>query len=172
MASPSGGAQSAFPPFDTSTFGSQLFWFAIVFGVLYWLSSKVIVPRVGGIIEERADRIARDLDEAAQMQAKAEAAGEAYEKALADARANAQNIARETRENLNAASDARRKQVEADLAAKLVQSEKRVETMKTKAMANVETIASDTVGMLVEKLIGSKPAAGTIAAAVKSALGK
>jgi F-type H+-transporting ATPase subunit b len=172
MASPSGGGQGAFPPFDTTTFGSQLFWFAIVFGALYWLSARVVVPRLGGVIADRNQRIAADLDEAAKMQAKAQAAGEAYEKALADARANAQTIARDTREKLNAASDARRKQVEQDLAGKLADAEKRVETMKTKAMTNVEGIASGTVSLLVEKLIGVKPAAATISAAVKTALGK
>ena len=47
-----------FPPFDASTFASQLLWFAITFGVLYYLMAKVALPRLAGIIEGRRDRIA------------------------------------------------------------------------------------------------------------------
>lgn len=79
-----GGADAAhgggFPPFQGETFASQLLWLAITFGVLYWLAAKVIVPRLGGILEERASKIGNDLDEAAAMKARAEEAGQAYEK--------------------------------------------------------------------------------------------
>ncbi|MGL4441912.1 MAG: F0F1 ATP synthase subunit B', partial [Bosea sp. (in: a-proteobacteria)] len=63
----SGGAKSdpGFPPFKTETFASQLLWLAIFFGLLYWLVSKVFAPRLTEVIEGRASRIAKDLDEAA-----------------------------------------------------------------------------------------------------------
>ena len=86
-----GGAAPAhgggFPPFQGETFASQLLWLAITFGFLYWLAAKVIVPRLGTILEDRANKIGNDLDEAAAMKAKAEEAGQAYEKSLAEARA-------------------------------------------------------------------------------------
>ena len=37
-------AGGVFPPFDSSTFASQLLWLAITFGLFYLLMSKVIVP--------------------------------------------------------------------------------------------------------------------------------
>src|SRR5690606_27801834 len=54
----------AFPPFDPTFFPSQLLWLAVTFGALYWLSSRVLLPRLSGIIEDRRDRIADDLAEA------------------------------------------------------------------------------------------------------------
>ena len=36
----------AFPPLDTSTFPSQLFWLVVFFGLLYLLMSKVALPRL------------------------------------------------------------------------------------------------------------------------------
>ena len=69
-----GGAHSNFPPFDPSTFASQLVWFAIAFGFLYWYMSKRGLPQLGAVIEGRKARIARDLDDATAMQQKADAA--------------------------------------------------------------------------------------------------
>ena len=85
------GGEKVFAPFDTSTFASQLFWFFITFAILYFLLSKVLLPRVGETIEERGSRIADDLDQASRMQREAEEAEKTYTRALADARAKAMN---------------------------------------------------------------------------------
>ena len=55
----------AFPPFDPSTFPSQILWLAITFGLFYLFLKRVVLPRIGGILEVRRDRIAQDLDQAA-----------------------------------------------------------------------------------------------------------
>jgi hypothetical protein len=64
----------AFPPFETSTFPSQLLWLAITFGLFYLFLQKVVLPRIGGILEVRRDRIAQDLDQAARMREESDAA--------------------------------------------------------------------------------------------------
>ena len=56
-----------FPPFDSTTFASQLLWFAITFALLYYLMAKVALPRIAGILEDRRDRIASDLDLAERL---------------------------------------------------------------------------------------------------------
>lgn len=159
----------AFPPFDPSSFASQLFWLAIAFGALYWIMSRIALPRMEQLLEVRRSKIASDLKHAADMQAKAQAAGEAYEKSLADARANAQSIAQQTRDKLNAEAEAKRKSVEADLAAKLSSAEKQMADAKAKALANVDSIASDAAAAIIERLTGKAPAAGDVAAAVAAA---
>lgn len=169
-----GGADAAhgggFPPFQGTTFASQLLWLAITFGFLYWLAAKVIVPRLSGILEDRANKIGNDLDEAAAMKAKAEEAGQAYEKSLAEARAKSQAIAQETREKVNADSSERRKKVEADLAAKLADAEAKIVATKTEAMSHVGAIAAEAAGAIVGRLTGVAPASADAAKAVKTAL--
>ena len=78
-----------FPPFNTATYPAQLVWLALTFGFLYFAMVRWVVPRLSGIIATRRDRIGSDLDQATQMRRDAEAAGKAYESALAQARANA-----------------------------------------------------------------------------------
>ena len=163
-------AGPGFPPFKTETFASQLLWLAIFFGALDWLVSKVFAPRLTDVIEGRASRIAKDLEEASAARSKAEAAGVAYEKALADAKAKAQGIAFAKRDEVNAATEARRKTIEADLNTRLAAAEAQISASKTKAMANVEGIAAQAASAIVERLGGKLPTQGDLAAALKTAL--
>src|SRR5215216_3180231 len=106
---PSGGHKGPFPPFQKETFASQLVWFAIFFIVLYLVMSKLALPRIGGILEQRRARIEEDLKGAQRLREDSDAELAAYEKALADARGRAQTIANQTRDKLNAEAEQVRK---------------------------------------------------------------
>ena len=163
-----GGAHEdvGFPPFATETFGGQLLWLAITFVVLYTLMSKLVLPRLTGIIENRRAMIAKDLDDAAAMKTRAEEAGTAYDKALAEAKGRAQTLAQETRAKLSAESDAQRKALEADLNARLAESEATIMARKTEAMGHVRGIARDTASAIIERLTGRAPAPQSVEAAL------
>ena len=161
----------AFPPFDTSTFASQLFWLALTFGFLYWFMSKVIVPRIGGILETRQDRIAQDLDKAHELKGEADAAIAAYEQELAEAKASANEIGNKARDSAKAAAEAERQKVEASLAKKLAEAETRIAATRDKAMADVGAIAAETTEAVVKSLIGGTVTKAEIAKALKSAEG-
>ncbi|MDP3458317.1 MAG: ATPase, partial [Hyphomonas sp.] len=94
--------KAPFPAFDPTWFASQLFWLAITFGLLYYLMARVIVPRIGGILEDRSDRIVGDLAEASRLKEESERVIETYEAELAEARRKAQAIAEERRAAVNA----------------------------------------------------------------------
>lgn len=164
------GHKELFPPFNSQTFASQLFWLALTFVFLYVMMSKVALPRISAIIDSRQQRIDDDLAEAQTLKNESEAAVAAYEKALADARSRGQAIANEMRDKQAAAAEASRKALEAELNAKLVVAEKTIATTKTAAMANVGAIAENAATAIVERLIGAVPAQQTVSAAVADAL--
>jgi F-type H+-transporting ATPase subunit b len=164
------GHKGAFPPFNPTTFASQLFWLVIAFVVLYVLMAKWALPRIGAIIESRQKRIADDLAGAASLKAESDAAIAAYEKALAEARARAQAIANETRDKQAAAAEATRKRLEGELNAKLAEAEKTIAATKQAAMLNVRGIAADATKAIVERLIGKAPSDSAVDAAVADAL--
>ena len=149
------GGKPQFPPFNKETFASQLFWLALIFVLLYVLMSRVALPRVGGIIAARSDKIAADLAEAQKLKDESDKANAAYEKTLADARGQAQTLAAKTRDKLMAEADERRKALEAQLAGKLADAEKTIAATKKAAMTNVRGIATDAASAIVERLIGS-----------------
>lgn len=166
------GHSGVFPPFDTTTFPSQLLWLVLTFGVFYMLMQKVIVPRVGGILENRHDRIAQDLDEAARLKSEADAAIETYEKELSAARAKAGQIATAARESAKAKADAERAAVEAELSDKLAKASASIAEIKAKAFADVDEIAGETVSAIVEQLIGGKVTKADISGAVAAVQAK
>ncbi len=162
-----GQAGGSFPPFDPGLYPSQLLWLAITFGIFYLLVSKVIAPRIGGILEDRHDRIAEDLDEANRLKEESDAAVAAYEQELADARRKANEIATTSREKAKAESDAERAKHEEALNKRLAESEANVAAVKAKALAEVDGIASDTAQAIVEALLGSKVTKAEVNAAVR-----
>src|SRR5215475_8295607 len=101
-----------FPPFESSTFASQLVSLAIAFVALYLIVSRIALPRVGGVIEARQNKIEGDLAEAQKLKDESDAALKAYESELASARSRAHAIGAENREKLNAASEAERRVLE------------------------------------------------------------
>src|ERR1700751_2168750 len=115
------GNHGAFPPFESSPFASQLVSLAIAFVLLYVIVSRIPLPRVGAVIDARQNKIEGDLAEAQKLKDESEAALKAYEADLATARSKAQAIGAETRDKLNAASEAQRKSLEDKLSAKLAE---------------------------------------------------
>jgi F-type H+-transporting ATPase subunit b len=165
-----GGEHGAFPPFDPATFGSQLLWLAITFGLLYFLMSRVALPRIGAILENRSNRIAGDLAEAGRLKEETDAAIAAYEQALAEARQNAHSIGQEARDAAKAGIDADRKRIEADLQARLDAADARIAEVKSRALAEVDAIAREAADAIVETLSGARAGGPEIARAVEAAM--
>ncbi len=161
-----GGGHSNFPPFDASTFPSQLLWFAIAFGFLYWFMAKRALPQIGKVIEDRKARIAKDLDEATAMHQNADAASTQHEKMLAEARAHAQGVAQAARDAAAAEAEGKRKALEGELAGTIVEAEKQIAATRAQAMSNVADIARETTGAIVERLGGRSADPAAVKAAV------
>jgi F-type H+-transporting ATPase subunit b len=164
------GHKGAFPPFEAATFASQILWLAISFAALYFIMSRIALPRVASILEVRGDRIASDLAEAQRLKTETEQAIAAYETSLAEARAKAQKIAGETRDRVQAETDKKRKALDAELAERLAKAEKQIAETKAKALSNVRSIAVGAASVIVTQLIGDQPDAADIEAAVDQSL--
>ena len=159
-----------FPPFESSTFASQLVSLVIAFVALYLIVSRIALPRVGAVIDARQNKIEGDLSAAQKLKDESEAALKAYESELASARSKAQAISSANREKLNAASEAERKTLEDKLAVKLADAEKTIAATRTSAMSNVRGIAADAAGAIVQRLTGAVADSNAVASAVDASL--
>lgn len=158
------------PQLDFSSYPPQLIWLVIVFFGLYMVLSRLALPQIGGIIEQRRDRIAADLDEAARLKEESEKALATYEAALAEAKARAHAIAQETRDKLNAETERQRAEAEATLGAKTAEAEARINESKTAAMAQIKEVANTTTGGIVNKLVGGRVTKAKVTKAVNEAM--
>ena len=166
------GGSGSFPPFDPSTFGPQLIWLTLTFGALYLIMSRKALPRIADVIEERANRIKRDLDAAERLQGETSKAIATYEQALGDAKTSASGIAKDTRAKLAADIEKEKASVDVLMNKKIADAEVRIAATKTKALASVNEIAGTTAAAVVARLIGHEPTADEIKRAMMPAAGK
>jgi F-type H+-transporting ATPase subunit b len=157
-----------FPPLDSTTFPSQLFWLVIFFALLYALLSKLVLPRLAAIFAARKGQIDGDLARAQALKNETEAALKAYEKSLSDARANAGEIAKQTRDKVQAELDAQQHALDSDLSAKIKAAEDKIGKAKAKAMESLHDIAADSAAEIVSQLTGAKTLKTAAAKAVAS----
>ncbi len=159
-------SSAGLPQLDPSSWPSQLFWLAVTFGVLYALMHTRFLPAIGGAIEERRDRIADDLDKASEFKREAEEAEDAYNQALADAKAKAQGIAAETRSDVDKDIAEMQAETDAALEKQVSAAEARIAEMKADAAAKVRDAAAETARAVVETLIDEAPTSDAAAKAV------
>jgi F-type H+-transporting ATPase subunit b len=165
-----GGHKAPFPPFQKDTFASQMVSLLIAFVALYLIVSRIALPRVGSVLDARQNTIEGDLAEAQKLKDASDAALKAYESELAAARSRAQAIGTETREKLNAASEAERKTLEDRLSLKLAEAEKTIASTREAAMSNVRGIAADAAAAIVQQLTGVLPDGKSVDSAVDASL--
>ncbi|MDE2447154.1 MAG: ATP F0F1 synthase subunit B [Alphaproteobacteria bacterium] len=167
-----GGHESgAFPPLDSSSFPSQLFWLVIFFGALYFLMSRLVLPKLGAILATRKAQIDGDMARAQALKDETEAAVRHYEKALGDAKANANDIARDTKSKVTSEIDGEQATLDGALAKKIKDAEARVAKAKAKAMESVEAIAGESAADIVSSLTGGKTTKAAVAKAIAASKG-
>ncbi|VAV97652.1 hypothetical protein MNBD_ALPHA06-883 [hydrothermal vent metagenome] len=161
--------EASFSPFDMTYAAPHIFWLVLSFGLLFLMLWKVILPRLASTLEERNDRIADDLDQAARMKSDAQDADKAYENALADSKAKAHAIAAETRAKLEAEIDRETAEAEASFAKQAAIAEAQIREATEKALNHVNGVAEKATAEIITKLSGTAPTAASVKQAVKSA---
>ncbi|MEO0937869.1 MAG: F0F1 ATP synthase subunit B' [Pseudomonadota bacterium] len=167
MATETKAAESAggMPQLDVTTFGNQIFWLVLALLAIYFILSRIALPRIAAVLAERQGTITNDLAAAEDFKLKAEEAEAAYDKALADARAEAQRISEETRAEIKAELDVAIAKADAEISAKAAESEAAIGEIRAGAVEAVRDVAKDTAADIVAAL-GGKADAAALADAV------
>ena len=153
-----GAAQAAesapgMPQLDFSTFPNQIFWLVVTLIVLYLVLSRVALPRIATVLSERHGAIQRDLDKAEEMKRSAIEAENTYKKALADARAKANDIVNEAKAEIQKDLDKAIAKADLEIAAKAAESEKAISAIKDSAVQSVEEVANITANNIVDAIL-------------------
>ncbi|MGB0661219.1 MAG: F0F1 ATP synthase subunit B' [Mangrovicoccus sp.] len=142
------------PQLDFATFPNQIFWLVIALLAIYFILSKVALPRIAMVLAERRGTISNDIAAAEELKSQAVAAEEAYNKALAEARAESGRIIAEAKAEIQAELDAATAKADAEIQEKVAQSEKAIGEIRANAMTSVKEVAVSTTDALVTALGG------------------
>jgi F-type H+-transporting ATPase subunit b len=153
------------PQLDFSTFPNQIFWLVVTLVVIYYVLSRIALPRIASVLAERQGTITNDIAAAEDLKQKAADAEAAYEKALADARVEASRIAAEAKVEFQAEVDVAIHKADAEIKARTAESEVRIVEIRDGAAEAVREVARDTAIAVVSAL-GVDIDGKTIAAAV------
>ena len=149
---------------------TQVGWGAVIFIVLYVLLSRVALPRVGEVIEHRAQHIAADLETAQAAKARSDAAAREVTEATARARTEAQSA-------INAALDRAKQEAAGRIAAlnerldqQLRDSEAQIDAARGAAMRALREVATETAATVIGRLTGAPPDQARLDGAIGAAL--
>lgn len=135
-----------------ATYGGQLFWLLITFGIIYLFVGRGMVPRIQGTVELRDRRIADDLAAARAANEAADSTEEDYRRQANAAREEARALTQESAAAAARATEARVAEISAELDERQAEAETAIATRRNEAMIEIETVAAEAAQSIVAKL--------------------
>jgi F-type H+-transporting ATPase subunit b len=154
------------PQLDISTFSTQIVWLIITFSALFLVMWRVAVPRISDALEQRQKRIDDNLNKAAEFKKEAQAAIEAYEKSLAQARESAHSAIADANTILLAETKTKDEELGIKLELMLSTSEANIASAMENAINNVHKVAGEVAAAAAGKLLGEAVDLGVVSAAI------
>jgi F-type H+-transporting ATPase subunit b len=151
-------------------FASQFFWLAVVFGTIFFVIGRGMLPKIQATIDARDARIAEDLAGAERARAEASETEAAYRARMDEGRAEALRLTQASKQETMRETETRIKAADVEIAAKTKAAEDRIREASGAAMKEIETVAAELAQDLVAKLAGVTVTQDRAAAAVKAAL--
>ena len=144
------------PQLDFTTFIPQLFWLFLSLSFLYFILSRIALPRISDVIEERNDTITDDLDEAKSLSIEAEKVVNELKSKLEDARSSSQKTLMDERQkNLDKISSERKK-FEETISKEISSSEEKINKGKSEALKEASDLAVDNAEEIINNLFVKK----------------
>ena len=157
------------PQLDFSTFPNQIFWLVLALLAIFFMLSRVALPRIASILATRQGLITSDIAAAENLKEKALAAEKAYQQALTDARNGAARIIAAAKAEIQKDVDAATVRADAELSIKAGQAAASIDAIRDSAVASVTEVARETAAAIVGAL-GGKADPDTVTAAVAARL--
>jgi len=160
-------ASTGMPQLDFTTWGNQVFWLVVTLVILYFVLSRIALPRIASVLSDRQGTITNDVSAAEDLKEQAVEAENAYNKALADARSEAQNIIAQTKADIKVELDNATAKADAEIAAKAAEGEKKIAEIRANALESVKVVAVDAAKEIVSAM-GGKADAKSVSSAITS----
>ncbi len=155
------------PQLQPGDFAPQLIWLAIIFTLFYFALSQLALPRIERVLKDRKTKIGGDLQAARDAQHNADKEAERYEAEIAAAKTKSHSVVRASRDKLNGELGEKRKDLDAQLAQKTAETEKRVQGLLQRAFGEMDAMTTGAVSDIVKALAGIEVSDSEVQAALR-----
>ena len=161
------GAEGGMPQLNPDYWVSQIFWVILIFGMLYVILWRTILPKINENLENRKSQILTDLDNAQKFEDKSKEKLSDYNKILNQAKQEAKKILDATKKKVNRDIENKKKQFNLEIKKEIEKAEKEIKTQKLSSIENINKIAIETSSEIVRKIISTEVNASSVSAIVE-----
>jgi F-type H+-transporting ATPase subunit b len=156
------------PQMEFADYVPQVIWLILCFGCLYFLMSRLALPRVGEILENRQRKLDHDLESAVKLRDEAAAALAEYQEVMREATLHAEKIISEARDRTQVEAQRRVDDLSMRIEEQVSMSEKKLKALRDSAETEIRLAAIELARATTEKLVGFEVSSEEAASAVKA----
>jgi F-type H+-transporting ATPase subunit b len=160
-------SEGGMPQLNPEFWISQIFWLTLVFGTLYVLLSKFILPKISNNLETRKSQIVENIEAADKQRKESEQKIKDYEKIINEAKIEAKNIFNQAREKILKDVNTKKKNLEKQINEEIKKAEDEILKLKKKSPEKINKIAIETSADLIKQIIGVEVNNSNISAIVE-----
>ena len=161
------GAEGGMPQLNPDYWVSQIFWVILIFGTLYVILWRIILPKINVNLENRKSQILTDLDDAQKFEDQSKEKLSDYNKILNQAKQEAKKILDATKTKVNRDIENKKNQFNLEIKKEIEKAEKEIITLKLSSIENINKIAIETSSEIVRKIISTEVNASSVSAIVE-----
>ena len=160
-------AEAGMPQLNTEFWLAQIFWLIFIFGILYLVIWKLILPRINDSIENRKKSVINDLGEAQKLKESAEKRLKEYNKIIEDSKNQAKKIIMSGKIKLENDIDRKRKKFEEEIEEEIINVDQQIKKFQRSSIDNINKIAVEISNEVIKNTLGSQGNMSNITAVVE-----
>jgi len=161
------GAEGGMPQLNPDYWVSQIFWVILIFGTLYLILWRIILPKINVNLENRKSQILTDLNDAQKFEDQSKEKLSEYNQILNQAKQEAKKILDGTRKKINRDIESKKNQFNLEIKKEIEKAEKEIKMIKLSSIEDINKIAIETSSEIIRKIIGTEVNASSVSAIVK-----
>ena len=160
-------SEEGMPQLNPEFWFSQIFWLTIIFGILYFLLAKFILPKIGNNLEARKSQIVDNIQAAEKQKKESEKKIKEYEKIMQDSLQEAKNVINKAREKTLEEILKKKEALENEINKEVKKAEEEILKLKNNSQKKISKIATETSASLVKEIIGEELNSSSISTIVE-----
>ena len=160
-------ADEGMPQLNPEFWAAQIFWLVLIFSTLYIAISKIFLPKIINVIENRKLKIVSDIDEAQKLRDIAESKLKEYNQIIENSKKEAQKLMYDNKKQLDADLKQKKQKFSEEIEKELVNAEEEIKELKKTSLLSINKIATEITNDLLKKIMGTNSNMSSVSAIVE-----